>query len=121
MRRVIAVNPETQSFCAFERQGSVMSPQLNLASVPAYAAPRPDAVIVVSDFLLNHNQRFRAEIIRRDGKPVVSISRWKSTPKGPRRTGQAFEFGAHRTIAVTNLLVEVQRVLSALQAEGGAS
>jgi hypothetical protein len=98
-----------------------MSPQLQLASAQACAALCPDAVIVVSDFLLNHNQRFRAEIITRDGKPVVSISRWKSTPKGPRRTGQALEFGAHRTGAVTALLVEVQRVLNALQAEGGAS
>jgi hypothetical protein len=97
-----------------------MSP-LHLASVPALAAPLPDAVIVVSDFLLNHNQRFRAEIISRDGKTVVSISRWKSTPKGPRRTGQVFEFGAHRIGAVTGLLAEVQRVLNALQSEGGAS
>jgi hypothetical protein len=98
-----------------------MSPQLHLASVLAFAAPRPDAVIVVSDFLLNHRQRFRAEIIARDGKPVVSISRWKSTPKGPRRTGQAFEFGGHRIGAVIALLVEVQRVMNTLHTEGGAS
>jgi hypothetical protein len=98
-----------------------MSPQLHLASVQAFAAPRPDAVIVVSDFPLNHRHRFRAEVITRDGKLVVSISRWKTTPMGLRRTGQALEFGAHRTGAVAALLVEVQHVLNALQSEGGAS
>jgi hypothetical protein len=90
--------------------------------VQAFASPRPDdASIVVSDFQLNHNEHFRAEIIMRDGKPVVSISRWKSTPRGLRRTGQCFEFGAHRTGAVVALLFEVQDALIALSAQGGAS
>jgi hypothetical protein len=97
-------------------------PQLQLARAYACAAPRPDAVIIVSDFLLNHRQRFRAEISTRDGKPVVCISRVKKTPKGLQRTGQAFEFGAHRIKAVAGLLAEVQRVLHDLHAEeGGAS
>ena len=100
-----------------------MSPQLQLASTQdCVTAPRPDAVIVVSDFLLNHHQRFRAEILTRDGKPVVSLSRVKKTPKGIQRTGQAFEFGAHRIKSIVGLLAEVQRVLNDLQAEeGGAS
>jgi hypothetical protein len=75
------------------------------------------ASIIVSEFTLNHRQRFRAEIIMRDGKPVVSISRWKKN----NRTGQAFEFGAHRTAAVTNLLMEVQRVLDVLNIEEGSA
>src|SRR4051812_3767849 len=91
-----------------------MSPHLSLAAVEAYAPPQQDAVIVVSDFPLNHHQRFRAEIIWRGSKAVVSVSRWKSTPKGPRRTGQALEFGAHRTAAITALLLEVQCVLNAV-------
>jgi hypothetical protein len=99
-----------------------MSPRLRLASVQALASPRSDdATIVVSDFQLNRNERFRAEIIMRDGKPVVTISRWKSTSKGLKRTGQCFEFGAHRTSAVVALLFEVQDVLIALSAQGGAS
>jgi hypothetical protein len=98
-----------------------MSPQLPLASVLAFAAPRPDASIVVSDLLLNQHHRFRAEIITRDSRLVVSISRWKSTPKGSRRAGQPFEFGAHRIGAVAALLVEVQRVMNILQTEGGVS
>ena len=99
-----------------------MSPRLHLVSVKAPASPPPDdASIVVSDFQLNHNERFRAEIIMRDGKPVVSISRWKSTSKGLKRTGQTFEFGAHRTGAVVALLFEVQDVLITLSEQGGAS
>jgi hypothetical protein len=81
----------------------------------------PQASITVSEFPLNNHQCFRAEIIMRDGKPTVSIARWKKTPAGTRRTGQSLEFGAHRTGTVTALLVEVQRVLSGLQTEGGAS
>ena len=76
----------------------------------ACASPR-DACIVVSEFPLNHHQSFRAEIVMRAGKPMVSISRLKITPDGARRTGQAFEFGAHRTAAIASLLSEVLRAL----------
>lgn len=79
------------------------------------------ASIIVSEFTLNHRQRFRAEILMREGKPVVSISRWKNTAAGANRTGQAFEFGAHRTAAVANLLMEVQRVLDVLNIEEGSA
>jgi hypothetical protein len=80
------------------------------------ASPR-DACIVVSEFPLNHHQSFRAEIVMRAGKPMVSISRLKITPNGARRTGQAFEFGAHRTAAIAHLLSEVLRTLAAGSAE----
>lgn len=70
--------------------------------------------VVVAEFPLNTHQCFRAEIIERDGKPIVSIARWKNTPVGARRTGQSMEFGAHRIGAVAGLLNEVQRVLDAL-------
>ena len=80
---------------------------------------RGTGTIVVAEYPLNAHETFRAEIITRDGKPVVAISRWKHMPTGPRRTGSSLEFGAHRTAAVSNLLVEVQRVLEALN-KGGA-
>ena len=67
------------------------------ASVQASAPPRPnDTCIIVAEFRLNHHHSFRAELVVRAGKPMVSISRLKITPLGARRTGQAFEFGAHR-------------------------
>jgi hypothetical protein len=95
----------------------------NLRSVIRGAEPlaEPQASIFVSEFPLNPHESFRAEIIDRQGKSIVSISRWKSTPAGLKRTGISFEFGAHRTAAVTNLLIEVQRVFNALNPTGGAS
>lgn len=99
-----------------------MSPRLQLASAQTCVS-RPlddDATIVISEFAISHHQSFRAEIIQRDGKRVVSISRWKSTAAGPRRTGQSFEFGAHRAAGVARILADVQRVLAALDT-GGAS
>jgi hypothetical protein len=93
--------------------------QLHVASVQTNA-PRPDdAAIIVSEFPLNHHQSFRAEIITRDGKSIVSIARWKKTPSGARRTGQSLEFGAHRVAAISGLLSEVQRLLAASN-KGGA-
>src|SRR5450432_1403698 len=88
------------------------------ASVQVYASPRPnDACSVVAEFPINHHQSFRAELIVRAGKPMVSISRLKITPNGARRTGQAFEFGAHRTAAIASLLLEVLRTLATGSAE----
>lgn len=83
--------------------------------------PAADASIVVAEFPLNNHQSFRAEIIERDGKRVVSLSRWKVTPAGPRRTGQSFEFAGHRADAVASLLCEVQRVLGVLENQGARS
>jgi len=95
-----------------------MSPQLRAKSVQASASPRSiDDSILVSEFPLNHHQSFRAEIIMRAGKPTVSISRLKITPFGARRTGQAFEFAAHRAAAIASLLSEVLRTLATGSAE----
>lgn len=80
-----------------------------------------DASVVVAEFLINNHQSFRAEIIERGGKRIVSLSRWKVTPAGPRRTGQTFEFAGHRTEAVEILLGEVQRVLHVLENQGACS
>ena len=79
---------------------------------PASVQARPnDTCIVVAEFRLNHHHSFRVELVVRAGKPMVSISRLKITPLGARRTGQAFEFGAHRTAAIAGLLSEVLRAL----------
>lgn len=75
--------------------------------------------IVVADFPISAHQSFRAEIATRDGKSIVSLSRWKNTPAGARRTGQSFEFGAHRTAGVVKLLGDVQNVLKATGVDGG--
>jgi hypothetical protein len=89
------------------------------ASVQACASPRSnDDCIVVSEFPLNHHQSFRAELVVRAGKSMVSISRLKNTPNGARRTGQAFEFGAHRAAAMAKLLSEI---VHALGASGGSA
>ena len=61
--------------------------------------------ITLSEIPINRHECFRVDITPRNGKPVVTISRWKHTPDGPRRTGQAFEFGGHRLAMVTKLLV----------------
>ena len=87
------------------------------ASGACASARQNGASIVVSEFPLNHHQSFRAEIIMRAGKPMVSISRLKITQIGARRTGQAFEFAAHRAAAIAHLLSEV---LQALGASGGS-
>lgn len=76
-----------------------------------------DAVVCVAQFPLNQHECFRAEIIVRGGKPIVSIARWKNAPNGARRTGQAMEFGTHRVGAIVSLLTEVQRLIAALNTE----
>ena len=48
-----------------------------------------DTCIVVAEFRLNHHHSFRAELVVRAGKPMVSISRLKTTPLGARRTACA--------------------------------
>jgi hypothetical protein len=83
--------------------------------------PAVQASITVSEFPLNRHQSFRAEVIERDGKHVVAISRWKITPAGVRRTGQSLEFGAHRAHAVASLLDEVLRMLNVLENKGQPS
>lgn len=83
--------------------------------------PAVQASFTVSQFPLNRHQNFRAEIIKRHGKRVVSISRWKVTPAGPRCTGQSLEFGAHRAAAVANLIEDVLHVLDVLEGKGASA
>ena len=88
--RVIAVKPNETRITRLEREGWPMSVQ-----PPASVQARPnDTCIVVAEFRLNHHHSFRAELVVRAGKPMVSHHRLKITPLGARRTGQAFEFGA---------------------------
>jgi len=74
-----------------------------------------DATVVVAEYPLNRHQAFRAEIIHRCGKVNVSLSRWKLSNGVNRKTGQSFEFGAHRLRAVLRLLADVERTLQAQQ------
>lgn len=94
---------------------------LRSASNGAQPLAHPQASIHVSEFPLNRYQSFRAEILTRDGKSVVCLSRWKNTPAGARRTGQCLEFGAHRTTGVAKLLRDVQDALKSLSIDGGAA
>jgi hypothetical protein len=92
------------------------------ASVQACASPRSnDDCIVVSEFPLNHHQSFRAELVVRAGKSMVSISRLKNTPNGARRTGQAFEFGAHRAAAMAKLLSEIVHAFRSKRRQRGSA
>jgi hypothetical protein len=75
-------------------------------------------VSVVSEIPINRHECFRADIKMRDGKPIVALSRWKTTSAGTsRRTGQAFEFGAHRLSAVAKLLAEAETALDSIASQ----
>lgn len=93
------------------------------ASIECHPVPcvSDHAAIVVADFPISSHESFRAEVAKRDGKSIVSLSRWKNTPAGARRTGQSFEFGAHRTAGVAKLLRDVQNVLKSTGVDGGAA
>ena len=67
-----------------------------------------------SEYAINPREVFRAEICTINGKAVVSLSRWKRTPEGHKRTGSAFEFGAHRCQGVVNMLSDLARELGGL-------
>src|SRR3954447_6972687 len=77
--------------------------------------PAVQACVVVSEFPLNNHQSFRAEIVTTNGRSVVRLSRWKRTAAGPRSTGQALEFGAHRASAVIRILQDVIQVMQVQQ------
>jgi len=85
------------------------------AHAPCHALsllPHPSGdTVVVSEQLLNSHQCFRAEITTIQGRLVVRLGRWKLTAAGPQRTGQIFEFGAHRTADIARMISEVQRHL----------
>ena len=67
-----------------------------------------------SEYAINPREVFRAEICTINGRQVVSLSRWKRTPEGHKRTGCTFQFGAHRCKAVANLLSDIERELGGL-------
>jgi hypothetical protein len=74
--------------------------------------------IIATEFPINHHECFRADITMRNGKPIVALSRWKTTSAGTsRRTGQAFEFGAHRLSAVAKLLAEAETALDSIASQ----
>jgi hypothetical protein len=78
------------------------------------------ASVIVSEFSINRHECFRAEITMRDGKPIVALSRWKTTLAGTRRTGQAFEFSARHLSAVAKLLADAGTALDSIASQKGA-
>jgi hypothetical protein len=96
-----------------------MSGPLASQALVASAGP-PAAGVIVSEFPLNNHECFRAVVTVRDGKPIVSLSRWRSTPTGDRRTGQSLEFAGHRVSAVARLLEDVADVLNPTSTKGVA-
>jgi hypothetical protein len=68
-----------------------------------------------SEYAINPREGFRVEICFIKGRPVVRLIRWKRTAAGnEKRTGCAFEFGAHRCSAVVALLSDIERKLGGL-------
>jgi hypothetical protein len=94
----------------------------NAASAESLALDaRPiGASVIVSEFPINRHDCFRADITMRDGKPIVALSRWKTTLAGTRRTGQAFEFSARRLSAVAKLLADAETALDSIASQKGA-
>jgi hypothetical protein len=78
------------------------------------ATARDSAQPFYSEYAINPREVFRAEICTINGRAVVRLSRWKRTPEGDKRTGCAFEFGAHRSGAVAKLLSDIERELGGL-------
>jgi hypothetical protein len=61
---------------------------------------------------INPREFLCAEICSIKGRQVVRLSRWKRTAAGnEKRTGSAFEFGAHRCGVVASLLSDIERAL----------
>jgi hypothetical protein len=69
---------------------------------------------IFSEHAINPRELLRAEVCTINGRQVVRLSRWKRTPEGNKRTGCAFEFGAHRCKAVAGLLADIERELGGL-------
>jgi hypothetical protein len=63
---------------------------------------------IVSELPINRHEGFCVEIASRADKPVVVLSRWKTTPTGKQRTGQCFPFGGHRLAVIQKLLAEAE-------------
>jgi hypothetical protein len=78
-----------------------------------------DDTLLVSEQHLNSHQCFRAEITTISGRPIIRLARWKLSPAGRQRTGQVFEFAAHRTGEVAKMISDVQAYLGKI--DGGRS
>ena len=94
-------------------------PLASQALVPGGSTPA--AGVVISEFSLNSHECFRAVLTVRDGKTIVSLSRWRSTGRGDRRTGQSLEFAGHRVSAVARLLEDVAGALNLTSTKGAAA
>lgn len=68
-------------------------------------------VATLSEIPISTHETFRADVATRGGKQIIAVARWKQTPSGPRRTGQAFEFARHRLEALQRLLTDVAQGL----------
>jgi hypothetical protein len=92
-------------------------PPVKLACASSAGAPFQRAPIEPSqpftfEYAINPREVLRAEICTINGRPVIRLSRWKRTPAGnEKRTGSAFEFGAHRRGVVASLLSDIERAL----------
>jgi hypothetical protein len=73
---------------------------------PVRPIERADALAY--DYALNGRDVMRAEIVKRN----VALSRRKSTGSSYKRTGKAFEFGAHHLEGVIDLLCNLRRALN---------
>jgi hypothetical protein len=91
---------------------------LSLSHETIAATPQKPAVgpqPFYSEYAINPREVLRAEICSIKGRSVVRLSRWKRTAAGnEKRTGCAFEFGAHRCSAVVALLSNIERELGGL-------
>jgi hypothetical protein len=97
-----------------------MSAHAASAESLALVAPPIGARVIVSEIPINRHECFRADITMRDGKPIVALSRWKTTLAGTRWTGQSFEFGARRLSAVAKLLADAGTALDSIASQKGA-
>jgi hypothetical protein len=78
------------------------------------AARAHESAQPIFEYAINPREVFRAEICTINGRQVVRLSRWKRTPAGNKRTGCAFEFGAHRCASVVKMLSDIERMLGGL-------
>jgi hypothetical protein len=100
---------------------SITSKPLGEKQALALDARPIGASVTVSEFPINRHESFRVAITMRDGNAIVALSRWKNTPAGTRRTGQAFEFGAGRLSAVAKLLADAGTALESISSNKGAA
>jgi hypothetical protein len=88
-----------------DRDGGFEGRHYSAVTAPVSAQP------FTSEYAINQREVLRAEICTINGRPVIRLSRWKRTPAGDKRTGNAFEFGAHRCGVVASLLSDIERAL----------